>query len=121
MCEKLIVQPNTFIGLYAPQQRNIKKSIEQYNVAELISIVGRALDVPVGYNTFKSRVKALAEARTIAVGLISVNMPELSQTKIAELFNRDRTTILHMQQLFQDLNKRDKEFTEKVQLVLNFI
>ena len=65
-----------------------------------------------------TRKRPIVIARQIAIGLIRKYNPEATLMNIGKLFNRDHSTIIYAQRTFDDLNGRDKQFTQDVLKVL---
>lgn len=88
------------------------------NIDDILSAVCEVLDVPIERLLSPSREKAIAEARTIAVGLILQVNSDITLKSLGRRLNRHYSSVIHQRETYNDLYKLDKLFTKKVNKVL---
>jgi len=110
--------PYIYAGLSEKDQFFSKNKIKIVDKHEIIQAVCMALEVTKDQLVSPTRKRPIVVARQIAIGLIRKYNPEATLVNIGKLFNRDHSTIIYAQRTFDDLNGRDKVFTQDVLKVL---
>ena len=108
-----------FPGLSERDQRRVTNIRKLTGIDDIISAVSEVLGVDLSFVTTKIRTKEIAEARTIAIGLILQVDRQITLKSLGRIFgNRDHSTMSYNRDLYSDLYNRDKQFTAKVDAVL---
>lgn len=112
------MNPYIYTGLPEKTQYYSRHGITVSEPSEIIHVVSTQLGVTYGQITSSSRLRIIAEARCIAIGLISIAQPNLTLKQIGKMFgNRDHSTIIYSKALFFDLYSHNPPFRIKVDLV----
>lgn len=116
------VAPNLYPGL--PDQVKSLIQVERRidNPYLILQAISEYLNISLPELLSNSRKRPLVEARCIAVGLILQVKPYYGLKKLGELLGgKHHSSIIHLRQTFDNLYKRDKPFTKKVQEVLKYV
>lgn len=109
-------------GLPDEKQLMVRTGRTENDPEQIIDAVCILLEIDRTSLMSKSRKKELSEARCIAIGLILQVNANYGLKRLGKLFGgRDHSTILYNRQTFDNLYKRDKPFTKKVQEVLKYV
>lgn len=93
------------------------RSIDITNPQEIIEMVSAELEIYVEDIIGKSHNRLIVEARYIAIKMIKEMIPSLTLTRIAKVFDRDHTSIIHALKQVDDWMKTDKDFFKKYKSV----
>lgn len=116
------IAPTIFPGLRPTTQEKLVRDLQNADPMKILLSICLALDIPMKELCSKSRERELVEARTIAVGLILLYEKSFTLKRLGVLLGgRHHSSIIHLRQTFDNLYKRDKPFTKKVQEVLKHV
>lgn len=116
------IAPTIFPGLPEQQQIFARIGRKENDPETIIEAVCKQLEISREDLMSKSRKKELAEGRCIAIGLILQVNKNLTLKYLGKMFGgRDHSTILYNRETYNNLYKRDKPFTKKVQEVLKHV
>ncbi len=112
------LHPYLFAGLSENLQLASRVGIGNSDPAYIISGICRAFEIDAVQLMSKTHQRKFVELRAIAIGLIFKTNPGITTVELGRVFKRDHSTIIYNKQLYNNLYKSDKTFTEKVELVL---
>lgn len=114
--------PYIYSGLPSRQQILTRLGRKTDDIETIIEAICSVLNVGREELVSRKRTRRLAEARCIAIGLILSVNPNVTLVSLGKLLGgRDHSTIIYNRDLYGDLYKSDKIFTEKTNKVLTFI
>lgn len=116
------IAPTIFPGLPEQQQIFARIGRKENDPETIIEAVCACLEIDRIELMSKCRKKELSEGRCIAIGLILQVNPHYGLKKLGILFGgRDHSTCSYNRDTYNNLYKRDKPFTLKVQEVLKHV
>lgn len=116
------VAPILYTGLPEQVKCMVQTSRKEIDPERILEVISEHLEIPILELLSNSRKRNLVEARCIAVGLILQVNANYGLQKLGTLIGgKHHSTIIHLRQTFDNLYKRDKPFTLKVQEVLKHV
>lgn len=112
------VNPFVFIGL-AQNKYNFKNN-NKIDIDSIINLVCDVLNLERDDVMSNSRKRDLVEARTIAIGLINT-IHRITLKKLGSIFGKDHSTIIYTLKNFNELKEYDRQFKDKLDLVMKYI
>lgn len=115
------MDPLLFTGLPASKQHLVRHNIKETDPELIIHAVCDCLKVTRDELVGPCRKRELTEARYIAIGLILTSNAKIKLKEVAQMFNRDHSTIIYARNTYDDLLETGKEFKKKVTLVKQIV
>lgn len=110
--------PYIFTGLPAKQQYYSVHGIVKTDINEIVEAVSEVCEVPVHDIFGPARKAEPTEARSIAIGLITISNPELTLKQLGKIFNnRHHATIIYARECYNTFLRNDKNYRHKVEKV----
>lgn len=117
-----MAHPYIYTGLPNRQQVLTRLGRRTDDVETIIEATCEVLNVGRDELVSRKRTRRLTEARCIAIGLILSVRSDVTLVALGKIMGgRDHSTIIHNRQLYNDLYKSDKIFTDKTNKVLTFV
>ena len=92
--------------------------IKGENPETIIQAVCKALNIERKDLTGQRRTGKLREARRIAIGLMLVADSRLRLKEVGKIFSRNHTSVIYNREVFEFQNGFDRDFTKKVNAVM---